>query len=149
MRRSPGFTTIAILSIALGIGANTAIFTLVDQVLLRLLPVKNPQQLVQVTQEGDLYGSNWGDGSEFSYPTYTEIRDRNKVFSGVLATALAIVGLYGVMAYTVARRTREIGIRMALGARGVDVGWLVMRETLTIAVIGAVVVRIPRQNRAT
>jgi ABC-type lipoprotein release transport system permease subunit len=137
-RRNPGFTAIAVLSIALGIGANTAIFTLVDQVLLRLLPVKNPQQLVQVTQEGDLYGSDWGDGSELSYPTYTEIRDRNKVFSGVLAMALAIVGLYGVMAYTVARRTREIGIRMALGARGVDVGWLVMRETLTIAVIGAV-----------
>jgi ABC-type lipoprotein release transport system permease subunit len=137
-RRNPGFTAIAVLSIALGIGANTAIFTLVDQVLLRLLPVKSPQQLVQVTQEGDLYGSNWGDGSELSYPTYTEIRDRNKVFSGVLAMALAIVGLYGVMAYTVARRTREIGIRMALGARGVDVGWLVMRETLTIAVIGAV-----------
>ena len=93
-RRNPGFTAIAVLSIALGIGANTAIFTLVDQVLLRLLPVKNPQQLVQVTQEGDLYGSNWGDGSELSYPTYTEIRDRNKVFSGVLAMALAIVGLY-------------------------------------------------------
>jgi hypothetical protein len=82
-RRNPGFTAIAVLSIALGIGANTAIFTLVDQVLLRLLPVKNPQQLVQVTFDGNHYGSNWGDGSELSYPTYTEIRDRNKVFSGV------------------------------------------------------------------
>ncbi len=82
-RRSPGFTAIAVLSIALGIGANTAIFTLVDQVLLRLLPVKNPHQLVQVTFEGEHYGSNWGDGSEISYPTYTEVRDRNRVFSGV------------------------------------------------------------------
>ena len=82
-RRNPGFTAIAVLSIALGIGANTAIFTLVDQVLLRLLPVKNPQQLVQVTFEGEHYGSNWGDGSEMSYPSYLEFRDRNKVFSGV------------------------------------------------------------------
>jgi predicted permease len=84
-RRNPGFTFIAVLSIALGIGANTAIFTLVDQVLLRLLPVKQPQQLVQVTFEGEHYGSNWGDGSELSYPTYTDIRDRNQVFSGVFA----------------------------------------------------------------
>jgi predicted permease len=83
LRRNPGFTAIAVLSIALGIGANTAIFTLVDQVLLRLLPVKNPQQLVQVTFDGDHYGSNWGDGSELSYPTYKEIRDGNRVFSGV------------------------------------------------------------------
>ena len=82
-RRNPGFTAIAVLSIALGIGANTAIFTLVDQVLLRLLPVKNPQQLVQVTFEGEHYGSNWGDGTEMSYPSYLEFRDRNKVFSGV------------------------------------------------------------------
>ena len=51
---------------------------------------------------------------------------------GALATTLAVVGLYGVMAYTVARRTREIGIRMALGARGRDVGWMVMREALVV-----------------
>ena len=50
--RAPVFTVIAILSIALGIGANTAIFTLVDQVLLRTLPVKDPQELVQVTGAG-------------------------------------------------------------------------------------------------
>jgi predicted permease len=82
-RRSPGFSAIAVASIALGIGANTAIFTLVDQVLLRLLPVQNPQQLVQVTFDGSHYGSNWGDGSELSYPTYQEVRDGNRVFSGV------------------------------------------------------------------
>jgi predicted permease len=55
---------------------------------------------------------------------------------GFLATALAAIGLYGVMAYTVARRTREIGIRMAIGAARNDVLWLVMKETLTLLAIG-------------
>jgi predicted permease len=57
---------------------------------------------------------------------------------GTLATLLAVVGLYGVMSFTVARRTREIGVRMALGARAVDVAWMVMREALAIAALGAV-----------
>lgn len=73
-RTSPGFTAIALLSIALGVRANAAIFTLVDQVLLRALPVQNPHDLVQVTFSGSRYGSNWGDGSQLSYPMYTEIR---------------------------------------------------------------------------
>src|SRR5262245_22959032 len=82
-RKTPGFTAIAVISIALGIGANAAIFTLVDQVLLKRLPVRNPQELVQITFQGSRYGSNWGDGSELSYPVYTELRDHNEVFAGM------------------------------------------------------------------
>jgi len=55
---------------------------------------------------------------------------------GVLATLLAVIGLYGVMAYTVSRRTREIGIRMALGALEGHVVWMVMREVLVLVLIG-------------
>ncbi|HET7217156.1 MAG TPA: ABC transporter permease, partial [Vicinamibacterales bacterium] len=84
-RKSPTFAAIAVLSIGLGIGANTAIFTLVDQVLLRTLPVKNSHELVQVTFTGSHYGNNWGDGSELSHPVYKEIRDNNQAFADVFA----------------------------------------------------------------
>jgi ABC-type antimicrobial peptide transport system permease subunit len=58
---------------------------------------------------------------------------------GTLATALAVVGLYGVMSYTVARRTREIGVRVAFGASTRDISWLVLREVLLIAAAGVAV----------
>ncbi len=70
------------LSLALGIGANTAIFTLIDQVLLRLLPVKDPQQLVLLWGRGQHYGSNNG-ANKLSYPMYEDFRDKNEVFSGM------------------------------------------------------------------
>jgi predicted permease len=76
------FTAMAALSLALGIGANTAIFTLLDQILLRLLPVKDPQQLVLLTMRGRHYGSNWG-GNAISYPMYHDFEDHNEVFSAM------------------------------------------------------------------
>ncbi len=85
LTKSPTFTLIAVLSLALGIGANTAIFTLIDQVLLRLLPVKNPEQLVQLWGRGDHYGSNNGP-NKVSYPMYADFRDHNPIFSGMFCS---------------------------------------------------------------
>ncbi len=72
--RTPVFTAVALVSIALGIGANTAIFTFVDQVLLRRLPVHDPKQLVLLTQLGPHYGNNNGYYMT-SYPMYEDFRD--------------------------------------------------------------------------
>ena len=80
LARTPGFTAVAVVTLALGIGANTAIFTLLDQVLLRLLPVKNPQQLVLLTMRGSHYGNNWG-GNAISHPMYRDFQAHNEVFS--------------------------------------------------------------------
>ncbi len=84
LRRTPLFTTIALFSLALGIGANSAVFTIADQVLLRTLPVKHANQLVYFTSPGPQNGSVWGENC-FSYPMFQDFRDRNSVFDGVAA----------------------------------------------------------------
>jgi predicted permease len=76
--KSPGLTIVAVISLALGIGANTAIFTLVDKLLLRALPVEQPEQLVTIASYN-------GENTSFSYPLYVDYRDRNDVFSGIMA----------------------------------------------------------------
>ncbi len=94
LRRRPGFAAAAIVSLALGIGANTAIFTLVDQILLRLLPVANPGELVQLRVDGARVGGNWGDGLHtFTYPTYLALRDQNTVFSGLTGQRIEAASL--------------------------------------------------------
>ena len=87
LRRSPLFATVAILSLALGIGANTAIFTLIDQVLLRKLPVKSPEQLVMLYQSGSHNGSNMGTRMH-SYPMYQDYQQRAEPLSEVLCRRL-------------------------------------------------------------
>src|SRR5580698_1886860 len=96
LRKKPGFTAVAVLTLALGIGANTAIFGLLDQALLRALPVKEPDRLVLLRYSGSNTGhiSSRADNKfYFSYPMYRDLRDRNSVFSGVIATVWTQVGV--------------------------------------------------------
>jgi predicted permease len=82
LRKSPLFVLVAVLSLALGIGANTAIFTLINQLILQYLPVPHPEELVLLTARGNHYGSNSGPNA-LSYPMYRDFRDRNEVFRGM------------------------------------------------------------------
>ncbi len=76
LRRNPGFTAVAVLTLALGTGANTAIFSLIDAVLLKSLPVRDPQQLVLISQKPE---------QPLSYPLYSYLRDHNRSLSGIVA----------------------------------------------------------------
>jgi predicted permease len=80
LRSGPGFAAVAILSLALGIGANTAIFSLIDSLLLKALPVSHPEQLLQVTTAKNAY---------FTNPIWEQLRDRQDVFSGIFAYGMA------------------------------------------------------------
>ncbi len=98
LRRSPGFAVTAILTLALGIGANTAIFSLLDQALLRSLPVRDPQQLVVLKGTGKAWeGSTHFHGGDpeayFSYPMYKDLRDHNQALEGLAATLPAEIGI--------------------------------------------------------
>ena len=98
IRRTPGFMVTAVLTLALGVGANTAIFSLLDQALLRSLPVRAPEQLVILSTPGKAWeghSSNNGAGVDksFSYPMYRDLRDHGTAFDGLIATAPAEVGI--------------------------------------------------------
>ena len=96
LRESPGFTAVVVLLLALGIGANAAIFTLLDQVLLRPLPVRAPEELVLLHDPGPNSGmatTNKNSPAPLSHPMFLDLRDRTGVFAGLLAYYPADVNL--------------------------------------------------------
>jgi predicted permease len=84
LARSPGFTATAVLSLAIGVGASAAIFSLVDQVLFRLLPVREPERLVAVDWKGNSLSHGWGPGAYMSYPLCRDLMKQDRFFDGVL-----------------------------------------------------------------
>jgi putative ABC transport system permease protein len=127
--RSPGFTAVAILTLALAIGANSTIFSLMSQALMRALPVREPEQLVVLSAAGANPGHTQSDGGnipghkhEFSYPMYRDLRDKNTVLSGLIAAAPISIGVVWnnhaepVSAEIVSGNYFEtLGVRPALG----------------------------------
>ena len=91
--RSPSFTATAVLSLALGIGATTAIYSLVDQVILHSLPVRQPERLVLVDWKGDQAASGFGSYNLMSYPLCRDLQQQERFFDGVLCRAATTVNL--------------------------------------------------------
>ena len=117
LRRSPGFTAVAVLTLAIGIGANTALFSAVDALLLRSLPFPEPQKLMDVVQTLDVEGTaNW------SYPKYAFYRDAQKSFESIAAHRRRAFTLTGdnpervLVEEVTARYLRALGVRVAKGS---------------------------------
>ncbi len=98
--RNPGFTVVALLTLALAIGANSTVFSLLSQALMRALPVQDPDQLVVFSSAGGAPGHTQSEGGntpghrhEFSYPMFRDLRDKNTVLSGLIAAAPVGVGV--------------------------------------------------------
>src|SRR5262245_46493390 len=108
LRRSPLFAAVAILSLALGIGANTAIFTLIDQIILRELPIKDPDSLVMLYQRGANNGSNMGSRMH-SYPIYQDYQQKAEPLSEVLCRRLISTSL------TADNQTERVDAEMVSG----------------------------------
>jgi FtsX-like permease family protein len=131
LAKNPGFTLVAVLTLALGIGANTAIFSVTNEVLLRALPYRDAERLMIIWEKN---ASLVGDSIA---------RQRfNTLLVGafaVVALLLSAVGIYGVMSYSVAQRTHEVGIRTALGATAADILRLVFKQGMKLTVLGVAV----------
>lgn len=119
--KNPAFTLIAMATLALGIGANTAMFSLLDQVVLRLLPVRDPERVVIVRESGNHYGNSYGPNT-ISWPMFEDLRDNNQVFSGMFCRFPARVTIgYGDRAAQISAELVSgsyfpiLGVEAALG----------------------------------
>ena len=109
LAKNPAFTLVAVTTLALGIGANAAMFSLLDQVVLRLLPVRNPEKVVIVRETGNHYGNSYGPNT-ISWPMFEDLRDHNQVFSGMFCRFPATVDIgYG-------DRTAQISAELVSGS---------------------------------
>src|SRR5712692_4949081 len=124
LRQSPGFTLVAVLSLALGIGANTAIFQLVDAIRLKMLPVRNPQELVSVEFEKNSLQSGWFStrSARLTYAQWDQIRAQQQAFSGALAWSAARFNLanggearYAEGLYVSGEFFRQLGVGAVMG----------------------------------
>ena len=121
LAKNPSFTLIALATLALGIGANTAMFSLLDQVVLRLLPVRHPEELVIVRETGNHYGNSFGPNT-ISWPMFEDLRHNNQAFSGMFCRFPATVSIgYGDRAAQISAELvsgsyfQTLGVEAALG----------------------------------
>ena len=91
--RSPSFTATAVLSLALGIGATTALYSLIDQVVLRALPVDHPERLVLIDWNGEQLAETFGTGNLMSYPICRDLQQQKQFFDGVFCRAATTINL--------------------------------------------------------
>src|SRR5439155_10326564 len=124
LRQSPAFALVAVLSLALGIGANTAIFQLIDAIRLKMLPVHNPEELVSIDFPKGAFRSGWFStrSARLTYGQWEQIRAQQQAFIGVLAWSAARFNLssggearYAEGLYVSGEFFRHLGVSPVLG----------------------------------